>query len=112
MNDLLLVILSIIGLMAFYWVLAGQWRYNRMMRGEMIRGEDHKRVLICPRCGSIDIKMNPDHLSAVIGVTPIESKCKNCGYLSKIFPDICIDDIEMFRKHIKKGKKDKGRAKR
>ncbi len=34
MSDLLLLILSIIGLMALYWVLFGQWRYNKMMSQE------------------------------------------------------------------------------
>jgi hypothetical protein len=32
MNNGLLVILSIIGLLALYWVLFGQWKYNKMMR--------------------------------------------------------------------------------
>lgn len=32
MNNALLVILSIIGLLALYWVLFGQWNYNKMMR--------------------------------------------------------------------------------
>jgi hypothetical protein len=32
MNDALLVILSIIGILALYWVLFGQWKYNKMMR--------------------------------------------------------------------------------
>jgi len=60
------------------------------------------RILICPKCGSIDIKSHPDHLSAVIGVTPIESQCKNCGFLSKIFPEIGIKGIQGFRNQIKK----------
>ncbi len=34
MNDSLLVILSIIGLLALYWVLFGQGKYNKMMREE------------------------------------------------------------------------------
>jgi len=32
MNDALLLILSIIGLLVLYWVLFGQWKFNRMMR--------------------------------------------------------------------------------
>lgn len=28
----LLLILSVIGLLALYWVLFGQWHFNRMMR--------------------------------------------------------------------------------
>ena len=32
MNSGLLLMLSIIGLLALYWVLFGQWKYNNMMR--------------------------------------------------------------------------------
>jgi hypothetical protein len=32
MNNGLLIILSIIGLLALYWVLFGQWKHNKMMR--------------------------------------------------------------------------------
>ncbi|MBR9699230.1 hypothetical protein GOV09_02145 [Candidatus Woesearchaeota archaeon] len=31
MNDALLVILTVIGFLAIYWVLIGQWKYNKMM---------------------------------------------------------------------------------
>ena len=32
MNSGLLIILSIIGLLALYWALFGQWNYNKMIR--------------------------------------------------------------------------------
>ena len=32
MNNVLIVILSIISLLALYWVLFGQWKYNKMMK--------------------------------------------------------------------------------
>jgi hypothetical protein len=32
MNNGLLIILSIIGALALYWVLFGQWKYNKMMK--------------------------------------------------------------------------------
>lgn len=32
MDNALLLILSIIGLLALYWVLFGQWNYNKMIR--------------------------------------------------------------------------------
>ncbi len=34
MNNALIIILSITGLLAIYWVLVGQWKYNKMIRGE------------------------------------------------------------------------------
>ena len=32
MNNLLLLILSIIGLFAIYWALIGQWKWNKVLR--------------------------------------------------------------------------------
>ncbi|HZX44711.1 MAG TPA: hypothetical protein VFF28_03420 [Candidatus Nanoarchaeia archaeon] len=32
MNNILLFILSLIGLLALYWALIGQWRWNKMIR--------------------------------------------------------------------------------
>lgn len=32
MDDLLLLMLGIIGLFAIYWALFGQWKHNKMMR--------------------------------------------------------------------------------
>ena len=63
------------------------------------------KVFICPRCGSVDIKINADHLTSVIGVTPIDHKCRNCGFTSKVFPEIESKDIQSFREEIKKSKK-------
>lgn len=32
MNDILLLVLTIIGMFALYWVLFGQWKHNKMLR--------------------------------------------------------------------------------
>ena len=32
MNDALIFILSVIGLLALYWAILGQWKYNKMMK--------------------------------------------------------------------------------
>jgi hypothetical protein len=32
MNDVLLLVLSIMGLLALYWVFIGQWKWNKMIR--------------------------------------------------------------------------------
>lgn len=40
MDDLLLWILSIIGLLALYWVLFGQWKFNRQWYGYDKLGND------------------------------------------------------------------------
>lgn len=38
MKDVLLLILSIIGFLALYWVLIGQWRWNKKMREAEMEG--------------------------------------------------------------------------
>ena len=40
MNSGLLLILSIIGILALYWVLVGQWKYNKMMKNEETSDKD------------------------------------------------------------------------
>lgn len=42
MNNLLLFILSLIGLLALYWALIGQWRYNKMIRESEEKAADEK----------------------------------------------------------------------
>ena len=37
MNDILLLVLTIIGLFALYWVLVGQWKHNKMLREAEMR---------------------------------------------------------------------------
>lgn len=32
MNSMLIVILSIISFLAIYWVIIGQWKWNKMVR--------------------------------------------------------------------------------
>ncbi len=42
MNDLLLLVLTVIGFFALYWALMGQWRHNKMLRdAERIRQEKY-----------------------------------------------------------------------
>ncbi len=40
MNQILLLILSIIGLLALYWALIGQWKWNKIVRGENAKNEE------------------------------------------------------------------------
>lgn len=42
MNTALLFILSLIGLLALYWVLIGQWKWNKMLRGK--EGKDEQET--------------------------------------------------------------------
>lgn len=43
MNNALLFVLSLIGLLALYWVLIGQWRWNKMlMEKEDAKGKEEQ----------------------------------------------------------------------
>jgi len=39
MNQALLFILSLIGLLALYWVLIGQWKWNKMLKEAQKKNE-------------------------------------------------------------------------
>lgn len=43
MNDALIAILSIVGLMALYWALIGQWKHNKMMKEEIKKEDENKQ---------------------------------------------------------------------
>ncbi|MDP3765074.1 MAG: hypothetical protein Q8R04_01030 [Nanoarchaeota archaeon] len=53
---------------------------------------------ICPKCGSIDL---PVRTSFVEMLAPTPEKCRKCSYTG-LFPEIEINEIEEFRKEIKK----------
>ena len=42
MNNVLLFILSLIGLLALYWVLIGQWKWNKMLRESEQKNEQQE----------------------------------------------------------------------
>jgi len=42
MNNALLILLSVIGLLAIYWVLIGQWKWNNQMRLAEEKSEELK----------------------------------------------------------------------
>ena len=43
MNDALLLMLSILGILAVYWALIGQWKWNKMVREEENAKETNKK---------------------------------------------------------------------
>ena len=53
---------------------------------------------ICPKCGSIDIPIRTNFAEMLM---PTPEKCKKCNY-SGLFPEIEINEIESFRKSLKK----------
>ena len=55
-------------------------------------------IKTCPKCGSIDL---PVKASFVEMIMPTPEKCRKCGY-SGLFPEIDINEIENFRKNLKR----------
>ena len=53
---------------------------------------------ICPKCGNIDIPIRTNFAEMLI---PTPEKCKKCSYTG-LFPEIDINEIEEFRKELKK----------
>ena len=55
-------------------------------------------IKICPKCGSIDL---PARTNFAEMLAPTPEKCKKCSYAG-LFPEIDINEIENFRKSLKK----------
>ena len=55
-------------------------------------------IKICPKCGSIDLPIRTDFVHIL---APTPEKCRRCGYAG-LFPEIEFNEIEEFRKTIKK----------
>jgi len=53
---------------------------------------------ICPKCGNIDIPIETRFAQMLM---PTPEKCKKCQYTG-LFPEIEINEIENFRKSLKK----------
>lgn len=53
---------------------------------------------ICPKCGSIDLPVRTNFAEML---APTPEKCGKCSY-SGLFPEIEINEIEEFRKSLKK----------
>lgn len=55
-------------------------------------------VKICPKCGSIDVKM--PHAGLDIKMT-MKDECLGCGFIGN-FPEVEKENIGKFRKGVKK----------
>ena len=53
---------------------------------------------ICPKCGSIDLPIRTNFAEML---APTPEKCIKCSYAG-LFPEIDINEIEEFRKSLKK----------
>lgn len=62
----------------------------------------HKKI--CPKCGSTKVKIPPSGSDLLLTIRDYCQNCKNSG----LFPEIKEEEVENFRKKLKKnsGKKD------
>ena len=63
----------------------------------MVKNKSYTKI--CPKCGNIDL---PAVTNFAQMLAPVPEKCRKCNYTG-LFPEIDINEIEEFRKEIKKG---------
>ena len=59
-------------------------------------------VMLCPDCGSTDVKRDESVPAAVRFGVPIWMKCQSCGFRSPAFLEVKIEEAEKIREEIKK----------
>ncbi len=63
------------------------------------------KILVCPKCGSTDIRIEFENAAKVRLGAPLDRICNSCGYKSTFFLSVDREDVEKIRKEIKKGNK-------
>lgn len=48
-------------------------------------------VKVCPKCGSEDVKHDPDNVKASVGLSASSYLCLDCGFTGSLFPEIQKD---------------------
>lgn len=59
-----------------------------------------KYITVCPNCGSTDVRLERMNIANRLGLDT-EFVCNNCGFTSKIFPELPIDKLEKYEKKLK-----------
>lgn len=52
-------------------------------------------VQACPNCGSLDVHVSRENVVDMMGLDH-EYTCHNCGFTSKLFPEIPADSVEEY----------------
>ncbi len=68
-------------------------------------------VKVCPKCGSSDVKTEMDNAAKVNYGAPLNCICESCGFRNVVFPEVAEDNLEEFRRQIKKTEVKKEEAK-
>lgn len=77
-----------------------------MKKGKFIK----THIKFCPRCKSLNIKMNYKGGLVFLGVPP-SFTCQNCGYTSNIFPEL-MEKAKKWKERSKKKNKKKSKQKK
>ncbi|MFH1589116.1 MAG: hypothetical protein ABIB43_00945 [archaeon] len=95
LSRILSIAFIVAGILIIYWITK---------RAAIKRAETTNDFYICPKCGSLKVKMvtNLPPAARFIGATGSQNfTCMNCNY-EGIAPIVHKEDIEMFRKDLKK----------
>jgi hypothetical protein len=71
-----------------------------MEKAAHARVKEAKYVQVCPKCGSVDLEI--DFSNPVVWDYGTRSlyKCRDCGNMGAVFPEVDTADLELFRKEI------------
>ena len=70
------------------------------------KSEKEKYVKICPKCGSINVKVDFSNPVVWTYGTNVKYKCNSCGHLSLLFPEVLNSNIKNYKKELKSGVKE------
>ncbi len=70
------------------------------------KGKKERYVMVCPKCGSTDIKAETNPAYAITGLVLNFKQCCNCGHHGQFFPEELRTEV---RKSPKKPKDVKGK---
>lgn len=48
-------------------------------------------VKVCPKCGSENVKPDPENVKASVGLSTSSYLCLDCGFTGSLFPEIQKD---------------------
>lgn len=68
-------------------ILIGTLPYGEGMAEEMVQA--------CPNCGALDVHVSRENVVDMMGLDH-EYTCHNCGFTSKLFPEIPAENVEAF----------------
>lgn len=68
------------------------------------KGKKERYVMVCPKCGSTDIKAETNPAYAITGLVLNFKQCMNCGHHGQFFPEELRAEVRKVpkkREHVK-----------